>query len=98
MKVSKYVCQQAAEKYFKGFISAYGKDPEKIHDLKTLVIRCRDFDRSFSELNDAAVYLNRFYTETRYADDYHAFSPGEAQQALAAALRIKEFVLKKIKA
>jgi HEPN domain-containing protein len=89
-------CQQAAEKYLKGFISAHGKDPGKIHDLKTLIIRCRNIDPSFTEINDDAVLLNRFYTETRYAEDFHAFSLDEAKGAIASALRIKEFVLSKI--
>ena len=89
-------CQQSAEKYLKGFVVAKGKNPGKIHDLKALVIQCRDIDPSFENVNDDAVYLNRFYTETRYADDYEAFSVQEAKEALATAIRIKEFVLGKI--
>ncbi len=89
--------QQAAEKFLKGFIASHGENIGKVHDLKVLAIRCREIEPELIKINDDAVYLNRFYTETRYAEDYHAFSIVEAKEALAAALRIKEFVLGKIK-
>ena len=48
-------------------------------------------------LKDDAVFLNTFYIETRYPGDYPAFFTKEAKQAYEAALRVKVFVLDKIK-
>lgn len=90
-------CQQAGEKYLKGFLTASEKKLRKVHDLKDLLELCVKLDAEFSKLERDAVYLNRFYIETRYADDYHAFSPDEAKGAIATVLHVKNFVMNKLK-
>src|SRR3989344_1712757 len=89
--------QQVAEKYLKGFLTARKQEMRKIHDLKGLIELCKKLDEEFNQLENDAVYLNRFYVETRYADDFFSFKKSEAEQAIAAAERIKKFVLSKIK-
>lgn len=49
-------------------------------------------------IDEAAALLNQHYIETRYVEDYPEFFWQDAEVALAAAAKIKEFVLKKVKA
>jgi HEPN domain-containing protein len=89
--------QQAAEKYFKGFLAYHDLHTRKIHDLEVLVADCVKVDKLFEELREPARFLNQFYLESRYPDDYVRFSVEDAKEAYKAALKIKEFVLEKIK-
>jgi len=89
--------QQAAEKYLKGFLAHHDLHIRKIHDLEIIIEDCKNVDTSFSELKDSAIFLNQFYIESRYPDDYIEFSREDAEKACQAVLRIKEFVLEKIK-
>ena len=88
--------QQAAEKYLKGITILYGGKFEKSHQLRYLLELACDFDLSFEELKDEAIFLTRFYIETRYPGDIPSFSRKNAEQAYAAVKKIKEFILKKI--
>jgi HEPN domain-containing protein len=88
--------QQAAEKYLKGFLAYHDLHVRKIHDLETLIQDCGKIDKSLETLRDSAVFLDQFYIESRYPDDYIEFSWEEAEEAYEAAKEIKEFVLKKV--
>jgi HEPN domain-containing protein len=88
--------QQAAEKYLKGFLAYHAQNVRKIHDLKALLEECHKIDPSFRELEEETTVLNRFYITSRYPDDTPEFGLGECREAFEAALRIKEFVMKKI--
>ena len=90
--------QQAGEKYLKGFLAHQEKHVRKVHDLQLLLEFCIRLDFSFEALKVNAVFLNKFYVETRYPGDYPEFTPSEARQAFEAAKSIKEFVLEKIAA
>lgn len=90
-------CQQAGEKYFKAFLAFQEKNVRKIHDLNALLILCEEIDKSFDGLKSETDYLNKFYVETRYPGDYPEFSWQDAKEAFDATLRIKEFILEKIK-
>lgn len=89
--------QQAGEKYLKAFLAFQGKNVRKVHDLNALLTLCGEIDKSFSELKPEVDYLNKFYIETRYPADIPSFTTNEAEKAVETALRIKEFVLSKIK-
>ena len=89
--------QQAAEKYLKGFLAYNDLHVRKIHDLEVLVMDCIKIDKSFDALQDNAKFLNQFYVESRYPDDYVQFSPGDAKKAYEASIKIKNFILEKIK-
>lgn len=89
--------QQSAEKYLKGFLAFHEKHVRKIHDLEILIANCREIDNSFSEIEKDAVYLTQFYTEARYPGDFSEFTMDEAEGAYTTALKVKEFVLSKIK-
>ena len=89
--------QPSAEKYLKGFLTFHDAEFAKIHSLIQLLDQCMALDHEFASLKDEVVFLNTFYIETRYPGDYPAFSTKEAKQAYEATLRVKDFVLEKIK-
>jgi len=89
--------QQAGEKYLKGFLAYRDLHVRKVHDMEILVTDCVTIDQSFEELRDKARFLDQFYTESRYPDDYIEFSQENADNAYEAAKEIKEFVLSRIK-
>ena len=85
-----------AELLLKGLLLFHDIQLKKIHDLlelKTLVLSA---EPGIEKLQDDLVMLNRYYIEDRYPGDYPEIVWFEAEQALAAAIRIKEFVLSKI--
>lgn len=92
-----FLSQQMAEKFLKGLLVFYGKEFLKVHDLLELETLLLDVDPGVRGLHDDLKLLNRYYVETRYPGDYPEFSLTECKDAYEAALRIKEFVLKKIK-
>ena len=89
--------QQIAEKYLKGYLVFCGKEFEKNHLLRYLLELCGEEDQKFRDLDDDIIYLTQFYTETRYPGDIPEFNLPECQKALKAAIRVKEFVLSKVK-
>ena len=48
-------------------------------------------------LNEDLNYLTQFYVESRYPGDYPEYTWDEAKKALDAVVRVKEFVLAKLK-
>ena len=65
--------------------------------IPKLVELCGKFDSSFEELKEDAIFLTEFYIPVRYPGDYPEFSWSEAEQDFKAAVKIKEFVLRRIK-
>ncbi len=90
-------CQQVAKKYLKGFLAYREKHIRKIHDIEILLSYCKEIDSSFEELSHDAFYLTQLYLTSRYPDDYQEFSYEEAERAYQAALKVKDFVLERIK-
>ncbi len=89
--------QQIAEKYLKGFLAYKDLHVRKIHNLEILTKDCQKIDNSFKEILESSKFLNQFYIETRYPDEYIQFSKGDAKKAYQEAVRIRNFVIDKIK-
>jgi HEPN domain-containing protein len=94
-----FLCQGSAEKYLKAYLISQGWELEKIHDLKQLVGYALDYDESFGELLLQADILNKYITEGRYPGDlpYESIGKTEAEEAIAAAEKIEQVVLGKMK-
>ena len=92
-----FLSQQIAEKYLKGYLVYANQKFPKIHALDVLVKLCQKIDKSFGSLKKEAEYLTEFYITTRYPGDFPIFSFKEAEKAFKAAIKIKNFVIKKIK-
>jgi HEPN domain-containing protein len=83
-----------AEKYLKAYLLLRGLSPKRIHHLDVLLEDCIALDDSFQRLVDDAVFLKRYYIESRYPDDIREdVRPEEARRAMTAASRVREFVL-----
>ena len=92
-------CQQAAEKYLKGFLVAKGVNVGKmkkmrIHDLTKLWSECHKLDRSFASVEEECIVLNPYYIEPRYPlGAPKVYTKMGARQALQAAEKIIKFIL-----
>lgn len=58
--------QQAAEKYLKAFIIAAGLEFRPVHNLLELLEICKEQEPKIKEVEEACLYLNPFYIDTRY--------------------------------
>jgi HEPN domain-containing protein len=92
-----FLCQQVAEKYLKGYLLLRRQPPKRIHHLDVLLEDCIALDDSFRGLVDHAVFLKRYYIESRYPDDLpEDVTPEEAAQAMTAASHLRDFVLAQV--
>lgn len=96
------MCQQAAEKFMKGFLFAQGRRVLTTHSIKKLAREAADHDKAFKELEKAGKDLDDYYFMTRYpdalVDDIPAehFDSDDAKEALQNAQKIKDTVLSKL--
>jgi len=92
-----FLSQQMAEKYLKALLVYYDKPFPKIHDLIELETLLLEKVSEINNLHSDLKILNRYYIETCYPGDYPEFSWDEAEEAYKAAIKVKEFVLMRIK-
>ena len=63
-------CQQAAEKYLKGYLVFKDKvEPPKTHELVLLQIECMKSDGRFEEISRACEVLSRYSVQPRYPNE-----------------------------
>lgn len=92
-----FTAQQMAEKYLKALFIFHSKDFPKIHDLKRLATLIEPFEPDIFDREEEFNILNKYYATTRYPGDFpEGFSWKDAEEAFDAAVKIKEFVLKKL--
>lgn len=91
-----FLSQQIAEKYLKALLIFFDLELVKVHDLIKLSSFLKNDVSKIKEIGNEAALLNQYYIETRYVGDYPEFSWRDAEEAYAAAKKIKEFVLEKI--
>ncbi len=88
---------QAAEKYLKAFIIYKNLPFRKVHNLKELIAICKSAEPEFEKVEDEALYLNKFYIDTRYPVHWPAnYTKEEAVKALNSVEKIRNLVLQKI--
>ncbi|NUO09630.1 MAG: HEPN domain-containing protein [Candidatus Brocadia sp.] len=90
-------CQQAAEKYLKAFLVQEQVEFSKTHNIMSLLNLCSSADKSFKEQLPEADNLTDYAVEIRYPDDWYEPTLEETKQAYEIALKVKNFVLKKLK-
>jgi HEPN domain-containing protein len=88
-------CQQAVEKFLKGFLSSCEINFPKTHDLFYLRLLCTEQERSFADIDVSGLAL--YAVETRYPEEFYTPTKQEAEEALLKAKEIKKFVLNKLK-
>lgn len=90
-------CQQAAEKYLKGFILASTGLLLEGHNLYRLCKKVCESDTRFNCLLKDCGYLTNYYIETRHpADEPLKISTEEAEECLRIAGAIGKMVLEEI--
>ncbi len=90
-------CQQAAEKYLKGFLINEGKQFPKVHDLVYLIKSAEKKDKDFEKISSDAVGLTDFAVMYRYPSDKKvSLTAADCMRAIKRVRRIRDFILKKI--
>ncbi|MDR0596753.1 MAG: HEPN domain-containing protein [Clostridiales Family XIII bacterium] len=85
-----YHCEQAAEKYLKGYLIAQGVMPPKTHDLDMLCGLCSESDASFDNIADECTYLSQFAVQPRYPYEM-GLTENITQKARDCVQKIKSF-------
>jgi len=91
-----FQAQQAVEKALKGLLIFYSVEPEKTHNLVTLIKVLSKYTDVPEEINETAV-LNDYAVQTRYPGDYTPISEDEYKDAVIMAEECIKWVDKKIK-
>ncbi|MDP2945921.1 MAG: HEPN domain-containing protein [bacterium] len=91
-----FLSQQLAEKSLKGFLAFSKQEAPKAHQLEELIKLCAKVDSEFLALEEDAEYLTGFYIISRYPGEYQIFSQDEAREAFKKAIKIKDFIFKKM--
>lgn len=93
-----FLCQGSAEKYLKAFLIWNGWELKKTHDLMDLLGHCMGYDAEFENFKEECSLLNEYITAGRYPGDlpFEGITEHDARDAINAATKIEEFVLKKI--
>lgn len=87
--------QQAAEKYLKAFLVHAGASFPFTHNLAKLVEVCASIESEFKHLLPAADCLTPYAVQVRYDQDFWP-SVEDANEALSAAHRVREFVVQRL--
>lgn len=85
-------CQQAAEKYLKGFLVLNGTDPPRTHDLDVLCELCTQISDSFKNIADQCSELTAYAVQPRYPTGL-VLNERDMRDALNNARAIRDFVL-----
>ncbi|MFH0772610.1 MAG: HEPN domain-containing protein [Candidatus Omnitrophota bacterium] len=89
-------CQQAVEKYLKGYLTIEGIEFLKSHDLDYLLKLCKGGDNEFEAQREAVLTLNKYGIEPRYPADIPVhYSFEETKRAIGLAKEMVKFVRKK---
>ena len=89
-------CQQAVEKYLKGYLISLGISFAKTHEIGELITKCENKDKEISVFKEEADKLTDYAIEIRYPDDWYEPTLEEAREAFEIATKIKEFIQNKI--
>ena len=91
-------CQQAAEKYLKGYLLFKNElEPPKTHELVLLIIECMKSDSSFESIRRACEVLTRYGIQPRYPNEME-ITANDMEKALDYTRQIRDFEpLKKVR-
>jgi len=85
-----YHCQQAVEKYLKGYLFFKGNEPPKTHDLVGLNDMCADFEECFTNIDKICGVLTRYGVQPRYPHEIE-LTESDMRKALEYARQIRDF-------
>ena len=89
-------CQQAVEKYLKGYLFFLGITFKKSHDLNYLLSLISQKDTISNELYEKSAELEDFSVEIRYPDTIIELTDEDINRALTISREFREFVLSRM--
>jgi HEPN domain-containing protein len=90
-----YHCQQAAEKYLKGYLALKGEELIKTHDLIILNKTCQKYDKDFKRIEEACLFLTDYGVNIRYPFTMD-INESDMRIALERTREVKEYILVKV--
>jgi len=90
-----YHCQQAAEKYLKGYLALKEEKLIKTHDLIILNKTCQKYDPDFKRIEEACLILTDYGVNIRYPFPMD-INESDMHVALERTQEVKEFILVKV--
>jgi HEPN domain-containing protein len=90
-------CQQAAEKYFKAFLTWRQIEFPKTHDLQLLLGLIASIDSSLALSLTEVVALNLYGVDIRYPGDAPEITRKDADEAMRLADKVKEAIFLSLK-
>jgi len=90
-----FQAQQAVEKALKGLLIFYNVEPEKTHNLVTLIKELSKYTEVPEEINETAI-LNDYAVQTRYPGEYTPINEDEYYNAIMITEKCVSWVDKKI--
>lgn len=91
-----YLCQQAAEKALKAFLTWRQTPFRRTHDLEYVLDLCLEIDADFVRLREATKVLNPYAGEFRYPGRTPDPPRSRAREALELAHEALRFVLERL--
>jgi len=88
-----YHCQQAVEKVIKAYLTYHDIPFEKTHNLVALLAFCVPLEPSFGQWRETTEILTPYATEFRYPGDVLEPEASEAEEALARAEALVNFIV-----
>jgi HEPN domain-containing protein len=86
-------CQQAIEKYLKGFLLKNNNQLVEGHGLVKLCKLCEQYNQGFKGFLKEVAFVNEYYLETRYpADQPLIVTEEDTQECLSITEKIFSFV------
>ena len=85
-----YQCEQAVEKFLKGFLLYQGVRPPKIHETDKLCVMCAEYNPEFESILDECETLTQYGVSPRYPYEIEV-EEHHVKQALACAQKISTF-------
>jgi HEPN domain-containing protein len=86
-----FQAQQAVEKALKGLLIFYNVDPEKTHNLVSLIKELSRYCELPDEVNEAVI-LNDYAVQTRYPGDFTPIEEEEYNQAVSIAEKCLQWI------
>ena len=89
-------CQQAVEKYIKGFIIYLDGDFSFTHDISRLLSELNVYESDFKLDDILPDQLTSYAVEARYPDPENGISLEKAKDAIFIALEVRRRILQKV--
>jgi HEPN domain-containing protein len=90
-----FQAQQAAEKAIKGLLIFYNVEPEKTHNLVSLIKKLSKYIDIPKEISETVI-LNDYAVQTRYPGGYTPIDEEEYNHAILLAEKCVQWVRKKV--